>query len=376
MEKPSYRAPPKHCVVPGTNFTVDWHSKTDPKFIHSFLSHAHTDHTNGIGSFRHPRVLHCTPITEKMVLLRYPKVANCIQVHEIGSSAIIENVKVYFLEANHTPGSAMFLFILPSGKKILHTGDFRAEDFIVKSIQQFAPIDSLYMDCTYGSSKLNILPRDYCIKFIYERMNAESKRNSLVLIGTYTIGKEELLIALAKANGIPIFVPESRYQSIKGLIDCNFVSSDIFTQDPTKTRLHLMPITSCSSIEAAQYARGLGYNNVICVRASGWGGKAFWQTPDISTLDEITITTYNVPYSDHSSPEQLVNFVKACKPSKVVSTTQFKTKELAILDKMFFKYIRKDTNRRFIDFYASPPRPKVANELKCQEKPFTCELSI
>ena len=161
MSESKFKLPPKHFSVPGTNFTVDWHNKTEPKYIHSFLSHAHTDHLSGIGSFRSPRILHCTPITKKIILLKYPKLIECIVTHECGSRAEIEGVVVHFLDANHTPGSVMFLFILPNGKKILHTGDFRAEKFIAESILPFTPIDSLYMDCTYGTTKLNILPRNF-----------------------------------------------------------------------------------------------------------------------------------------------------------------------------------------------------------------------
>ena len=67
LKRGELRAPPIQNVVPGTNFTVDWHCKTFPKYQHSFLTHAHTDHVNGIQSFRRPRTLHCTKITAKMI---------------------------------------------------------------------------------------------------------------------------------------------------------------------------------------------------------------------------------------------------------------------------------------------------------------------
>ena len=376
MKQVCYKTPPKHCIVPGTNFTVDWHCRTDPKYIHSFLSHAHSDHINGIGSFRSPRVLHCTPITAKMILLKFPKLSTCIETHEIGTTAKIENVEVHFFDANHTPGSAMFLFIFPSGKRILHTGDFRAEDSVANSIRSFSPIDYLYMDCTYGTSKLNILPRDSCVKFICDRSKDESHKNSLILVGTYTIGKEELVINISKELGIPVYVPDDRYRSIQGLIDCNYVPQDVFVRDASKTKLHLVSLMECGDVESANYAKKLGYDNVICIRASGWGGKAFWQTPIVSSIDGVTVSIYNVPYSDHSSPEQLINFVKVCRPSKVTSITQFTAKEIAKLDKMFFKYIRKDTNKRFIDYYyASPPRPTLPMAVGKDERE-KCVLSV
>ena len=311
-----------------------------------------------------------------MILLKFPKLSSCIETHEIGTTAKIENVEVHFFDANHTPGSAMFLFILPSGKKILHTGDFRAEDSIANSIKYFSPIDYLYMDCTYGTSKLNIIPRENCVKFICDRTKDESHKNSLILVGTYTTGKEELVINISKELGIPVYVPDDRYRSIEGLIECKFVSKDVFIRDPNQTKLHLVSLMGCNEIESANYAKQLGYNNVICIRASGWGGKAFWQTPLVSVIDDVTVSIYNVPYSDHSSPDQLVNFVKTCRPSKITSTTQFSIKQINKLDKMFFKYIRKDSNKRFIDYYyASPPRPVLPLTID-KESEEKCILSI
>ena len=164
------KKPPIHCLVPGTKFTVDWHCKVSDEFKHSFLTHAHEDHLKGIRSFRSPRVLHCTSITAKMLLIKVPNIKNCLSICEVGKPFEVDGVVVNVLDANHTPGSAMFLFTLKNGEKILFTGDFRAEKSVIQSAKVYSPIKKLFIDCTYAESGLNIPERKICVDFIISKL--------------------------------------------------------------------------------------------------------------------------------------------------------------------------------------------------------------
>lgn len=357
-----YKLPPEEFSVPGTNFTVDWHAHTRPEYIHSFLSHAHTDHLAGAGSFRSPRIMHCTPITAKMVLLKYPKLNGVIQTHEIGSTIEIEGTKITFLNANHTPGSAMFLFELQNGKKIFHTGDFRAEPEVVATALQYGPVDKLYMDCTYALSKLSIVSRKECVSFIIDKVKDALARNSLVVIGTYTIGKEELVIEAAKATCQKIYAPTTRLESLKGLIDSGFANSDLFSSDPYETKIHLLPIADCGREKVSLYAAANGFDSVTAIRPSGWNGQPYWRLPMSDKLNEITVTTYDVPYSDHSAPSELTAFVKAIKPTTITPTTTRNQKEIEKIRSFFLPYMNHSKKKCFIEYYmtpvtSSPPRP-------------------
>ncbi|EAX84063.1 DNA repair metallo-beta-lactamase family protein [Trichomonas vaginalis G3] len=349
--KDELKLPPARALVPGTDFTVDWHCKTDPKYVHSFLSHAHSDHIAGIPSFKPPRVLHCTPITAKIILLRYPRLAKCIQIHEYNSEFIIDAITIRIINANHTPGSCMFLFETPLGRKILHTGDFRADNTLIESIKKFCPVNQLFIDCTYATSKLLFLSRQECINWTIERVIENMKSNTLTLIGTYTLGKEELVLAISNKLSIPIYAPKDRYKGIVEMIKCGYCSESCFTNDPTKTRVYLVPIMDCNSVSASVWAKQNGYSSVCAIAATGWSGKAGWKNPQITYQGPIKVTLYEVPYSDHSSPQELLNFVKVVKPKKLVSTTSRSQKEEDKIQQMFLPFIRKEKSRGFIDFY-------------------------
>lgn len=348
-----FRIPPTHCVVPGTHFTVDWHCKTKPEFIHSFLSHAHTDHIAGIASFRSPRVLHCTPLTGRLILNKYPRLCECIETHAIGSTFEVEKVKVTLLDANHTPGSAMFVFDLPNGQRIMHTGDFRGEKCVLDNVKKFSPVDYLYLDCTYAIANVKAYTREECTNFMINKVKEYVAKGSVALIGTYTLGKEELVIDVAKATGFKVYLQKERQDSITALIQCKMCSEDLFTKEPNEAKIHLVPIQTCKCEAAIEYAAKYSLANVTCFSASGWNGKTNWQKPYTYSHDGVTATVFNIPYSDHSSCEELVSFVKAMVPKKIIPTTASNEKELKKINDLFFPYIAKRKNKSFIDFYAS-----------------------
>ena len=108
--EPKQRNCPFYKIMPDTTFTVDaFNYGTVPKITHYFLSHFHYDHYGGMTkSWRHPVV--CSPITAKLVLLKIRIDQKYIKAMHLNQPEVIENVEVTLLDANHCPGSVMFLF--------------------------------------------------------------------------------------------------------------------------------------------------------------------------------------------------------------------------------------------------------------------------
>ncbi|CAC5418256.1 DCLRE1A [Mytilus coruscus] len=155
-----------------TGFTVDAFCYGNvPGCKAYFLSHFHYDHYRGLTKkFSSP--IYCSKGTE--VLLQ---------------------------EANHCPGSVLFLFKTQQGRLILHTGDFRADPSMeeMKCLQNVR-IHQLYLDTTYCDPKYAFPPQKLVIEFgvsLVEKILTE-KPKTLVVCGSYTIGKERIFTAIAR----------------------------------------------------------------------------------------------------------------------------------------------------------------------------------
>jgi hypothetical protein len=68
---------------------------------------------------------------------------------------------------------------------------------------------------------------------------------------------------------------------------------------------------------------------VLGFEMTGWSGKPRWKTRKTITGRGVDTIAYSVPYSDDSSPEELIRLVEAVKAAKITSTTQFGEKEIA-----------------------------------------------
>jgi DNA cross-link repair 1B protein len=88
---------------------------------------------------------------------------------------------------------------------ILHTGDMRyyqgMETNIMRVFQQqnaFFKIDEIILDNTYCDPIYKFPQRDKIIDWIIKIIQMRKKEFSKVVLSTYTLGKEELLLALVK----------------------------------------------------------------------------------------------------------------------------------------------------------------------------------
>nr|XP_030147731.3 5' exonuclease Apollo isoform X1 [Taeniopygia guttata] len=283
-------------VLAGTPIAVDfWSLRRAAGARLFFLSHMHSDHTVGLSSTWH-RPLYCSPITARLLHHRLQVPMCWIRPLEVGQSHVVGEVTVTLIDSNHCPGSVMFLFEGTFGT-ILYTGDFR-----YTSAMQDEPalrgrhIDRLYLDNTHCQPQRALPSRALATRQAAHLIRAHPQHH--VVIGVYSLGKETLLVDLALEFSTWVVVSPWRLEQMRllGL-------PDVFTAE-----------------------EGTGWIRAVDVAEICWDALVTWnaQHPTIAIIPTgrpVKVTHPNIhliPYSDHSSFEELREFVKWLKPCSVI----------------------------------------------------------
>jgi DNA cross-link repair 1A protein len=286
--------------------------------------------------------------------------------------------------------------------RILHCGDFRAcpahvahpllrpdvVDAITGQTKQQV-IDTCYLDTTYLTPKYSFPSQqdviDACAQMCvslsksivdtsdnWEKVKAEragsvmkkflehgeseainleeaektpkSRGPLLVVIGTYSIGKERICLGIAKALDSKIYAPPSKMRICKCLEDPELDA--LLTNNPLEAQVHMTPLMEIRAETLHDYL--MGYNGhfarVVGFRPTGWSYRPptsrFTENPAVSTVlhSEGWKTRYTmhdlapqrgstresncfgVPYSEHSSFRELTMFCCALRINRVIPT--------------------------------------------------------
>lgn len=324
-----------------------------------------------------------------------------------------DGVYVTMIPANHCPGSSLFLFekSIGNGKnsrvhRILHCGDFRASPTHVQhpllrpvavdpvsggSRQQ--RIDVCYLDTTYLNPKYAFPCQEDVVAACAEvcvrinevgvgglnktklfndnspasnllqnqggshpdlgktQNNKQAQRRVLVVIGTYSIGKERVCLGIARALKSKIFAPAAK-QRICACLEDNELST-LLTSNPLDAQVHMQSLAEMRTDTLAEYLRPFKphFSTVVGFRPTGWNyrppaGRMIDNPPVSAVLHsdawKARFTANNlvpqrgsnkesclfsVPYSEHSSFRELSMFVCALHISRVIPTVNVGSKK-------------------------------------------------
>ncbi|KAJ5326577.1 DNA repair metallo-beta-lactamase [Penicillium brevicompactum] len=226
---------------------IDYFRKSPerPAPLACFLSHVHSDHLQGLESYRAP-FIYCSPATRELLLriekyphrmnftkgilesrrLHYKHLAKLLRPIPLNTPTEVEltprrRIRVTLFDANHCTGAVMFL-IEGDGKAIIYTGDIRAEKWWVDNLIRHPVLipytlgqkrlDNLYLDSTFAS-KTNPF-REFPSKAqglaeLLQKIQAYPE-DTKFYFRAWTFGYEEVWIALSSALKSKIHV--DRYQ--------------------------------------------------------------------------------------------------------------------------------------------------------------------
>ncbi|KAF9423324.1 DNA break repair nuclease [Podila epigama] len=164
------------------------------------------------------------------------------------------------------------------------------------------------------------------------------KNRVVICVGTYLIGKERVWVALAKALKTKVFVQPAKRDILSCLEDQEIMS--LLTNDPREAQVHLRHMGSDLSPESLQeYLDKLSptFTRLIALRPTGWtfsGGPKKDAVSTTAVSPQSTPTTlelrpsytsprvkiYPVPYSEHSSFNELAGFVRSLDIVRIIPT--------------------------------------------------------
>ncbi|KAF7668800.1 hypothetical protein LDENG_00287000 [Lucifuga dentata] len=264
----------------------------------------HSDHTMGLTSTWSNLPIYCSPVTATLLRLKLRVKERWIHPLELGEPYMLplddigkETLTVTLMDANHCPGAVMFLFQSYFGS-ILYTGDFRYTPSMLREpcLRTNTTIDVLYLDNTNCDPNRTLPSRQRATQQIKEIIRSHPKHN--VVIGLYALGKESLLVELAMEFKTWIEVSFERMETLRVL-----ELPDVFTTESGAGRIRAVDQSQISS--AAMHEWNKEHPTIAVLPTS---------RPVVSFHPYLHV----VPYSDHSSYQELEDFVSALKPTSLI----------------------------------------------------------
>lgn len=318
----------KHCPfykkIPGTGFTVDAFQFGEIEGCTAyFLTHFHSDHYCGLTkNFRFP--IYCNKITGNLVKSKLRVQEQYVHVLPMDTECVVNGIKVLLLDANHCPGATMILFYLPSGAVILHTGDFRADSSMERYPALMGQqIHTLYLDTTYCSPEYTFPSQQEVIQFAvsiaFETVTLNPR--TLVVCGTYAIGKEKVFLAIAEVLGSKASMSRDKYKTLQCLESA--AVNSLISVDWKGTLLHVLPMMQINfkSLQDHLNKFSENFDQILAFKPTGWTySDSCLSLEDIKPRTRGKITIYGIPYSEHSSYLEMKRFVQWLKPQKIIPT--------------------------------------------------------
>ncbi|WVZ69257.1 hypothetical protein U9M48_018071 [Paspalum notatum var. saurae] len=357
---------PPTALIPGSRFLVDAFRHAGDFSVAYFLSHFHADHYGGLGPSWRRGLVFCSALTARLVTSLLSVPPQLVVSLDVGVRITIDGWEVTAVDANHCPGAIQLLFASPGSKaeRYVHTGDFRYTESMTRdpNLLEFIGADAVFLDTTYCNPKFTFPSQvesvDYvvnAIKHVKEESSVSGER-VLCLIATYVVGKERILLEVARRCGCSIHV-DSRKMEVLTLSGFGG-ENGVFTEDAAETDVHVTgwnilgetwPYFRPNFVKMKEIMMERGYMKAVGFVPTGWMYETKKEGFAVRVKDSLEM--HLVPYSEHSSYNELREYVKFLHPKRVIPTVgvdagKLDSKEAIALQKHFAGLVDETANKQ------------------------------
>lgn len=171
-------------------------------YPHSFISHAHNDHTGGMGSKNTQKL--ATPATLALYQAATGRPTPTSTPLEYNREIKVGDLKVKTHNAGHILGSSQFEIVGGEGT-ILYTGDLNCIDTLTTTPAEKVRCDLLIIEATFGRVDLTFPPRTHTYRRMVEWTVERVKEGRVPVFYVYTLGKaQEVITILNRFTEIPV----------------------------------------------------------------------------------------------------------------------------------------------------------------------------
>ena len=263
------------------------------------VTHAHSDHLR-------PRT-HMTPATAEVMHARTG--SRKAQLHDYREPFKVRGIDVELHDAGHVIGSAM---VAVDGGRVLYTGDFNPHGTITAGRAEPRPCETLIIEATYGRPEQVLPPRDRVLRDLQGWMLTVCA-NGGGIVGAYTLGKAQEVVAAANAAGICPMVSDEVGEVcdiyVQHNVPLEYNCLDALTPEQrAEPGLLVTSSTATSGRRPDAIVLELRQRGFQTARVSGWCAFAPWALRGVDA---------GFPMSDHADFTGLIDFVEACAPQQV-----------------------------------------------------------
>jgi putative mRNA 3-end processing factor len=254
-----------------------------------FVSHAHSDHTNGIKG--EERIIASEATLDLAGLHAEP----------------VKTQNTKLLDAGHILGSRQ-LVAESDGERTVYTGDISLKPNIFGWKADIPQCDRLIIEATYGDPAYVFPPHEDTRRGVERWIKNNEKKN--LIIGCYELGKAQEMVKILNESGIaPIITKKTEsfcsvYENYGIKLDRIVVGSEEAEESMSRRFVAIVPMGKAKRY----FARRLGEafeRETLCAVATGWA------------LHYRFNTDMAFPLSDHADFNDLVDFVEQTGARKV-----------------------------------------------------------